>query len=222
MIREHLDDECARRVETECPSGAFEAASKSLDMGKCVFCGECRFMSEGAIDFTNDHRMASNMREKLIITSGSPAFMPFDHDRVRKDIAKLYGRALRLRQVSAGGDNSCEMELNASMNVNFDFGRYGVEFTASPRHADGIVLTGPVTRNMSEALEICYEAIATPKLIIAVGSDAISGGLFAQSPALDRTFMETHTPDLYVPGNPAHPLTFIDGVRKLLGHKLKR
>jgi Ni,Fe-hydrogenase III small subunit len=109
------------------------------------------------------------------------------------------------------------MELNATGNVNFDFGRYGVEFVASPRHADGIAITGPVAANMSEALNICYDAVPEPKIIILIGTDAISGGIFIDSPALNRKFMDEHHIDLYVPGNPAHPLTFINGVMDLMG-----
>jgi Ni,Fe-hydrogenase III small subunit len=109
------------------------------------------------------------------------------------------------------------MELAATGNVNFDFGRYGIEFVASPRHADGIVITGPVTENMARALEICYDAVPSPKIIILAGTDAISGGIFEGSPALNRSFISDHHIDLYVPGNPAHPLTFINGVMDLLG-----
>jgi Ni,Fe-hydrogenase III small subunit len=101
--------------------------------------------------------------------------------------------------------------------VNFDMGRYGIEFVASPRHADGIVITGPLSRNMAEALEITYNAIPSPKIIILAGTDAISGGIFEGSPALDRSFIEQNHIDLYVPGNPVHPLTFINGVLDLIG-----
>jgi Ni,Fe-hydrogenase III small subunit len=94
--------------------------------------------------------------------------------------------------------------------------RFGVEFTSSPRHADGIVLTGPLTVNMMRAVEITLEAVPEPKIIIAAGTDAISGGLFADSPAVDRGFFERHPVDLYVPGNPVHPMTFITGLQQLL------
>jgi Ni,Fe-hydrogenase III small subunit len=136
---------------------------------------------------------------------------------VRKDIRRLFGSSLKLRQVSAAGDNSTELELNASGNVNFDMGRYGIEFVASPRHADGIVITGPVSRNMAEPLQITYDATPSPKIIILAGTDAISGGIFEGSPAIDRKFIENNHIDLYVPGNPVHPLTFINGVLDLLG-----
>lgn len=106
--------------------------------------------------------------------------------------------------------------MNAAGNVNFDMGRYGIEFVASPRHADGIVITGPISVNMAEALQICYDATPAPKIIILVGTDAISGGLFEKSPLIDRSFLDRYSVDLYVPGNPAHPLTFINGVMDLI------
>jgi Ni,Fe-hydrogenase III small subunit len=109
------------------------------------------------------------------------------------------------------------MELNACGNVNFDMGRYGIEFVASPRHADGIVITGPISKNMAEPLQITYDAIPSPKIIILAGTDAISGGIFEGSPAIDRKFIEQNQIDLYIPGNPVHPLTFINGVIDLLG-----
>jgi Ni,Fe-hydrogenase III small subunit len=122
---------------------------------------------------------------------------------------------LKLRQVSAAGDNSCELELNACGNVNFDMGRFGIEFVASPRHADGIVITGPISINMARPLELTYEAVPDPKIIVLAGTDAISGGIFEGSSALDRSFLDKHGIDLYVPGNPIHPLTFINGILEL-------
>ena len=109
------------------------------------------------------------------------------------------------------------MELNAAGNVNFDMGRYGIEFVASPRHANGIVITGPVSQNMTKALQTCFEAIPEPKLIILAGTDAISGGLFRSGKAINRGFLNNFQVDLYVPGNPVHPLTFIHGVLNLTG-----
>jgi Ni,Fe-hydrogenase III small subunit len=98
-------------------------------------------------------------------------------------------------------------------------GRYGIEFVASPRHADGIVITGPITQNMAEPLQICFDAVPDPKLVILAGTDAISGGIFAGSKALDRKFLDNHFIDLYVPGNPVHPLTFINGLLQLIRAK---
>jgi Ni,Fe-hydrogenase III small subunit len=204
-------------VSSVCPVMAIDGKSGSIDTGRCVFCKECSFLLPGKIRFTNDYRLASNMREALIVKPGSEFPVRLDENRVRKEIRTLFKSSLKLRQISAGGDNACEMELGATGNVNFDLGRYGIEFVASPRHADGIVITGPVSKNMAEPLQIAYDATPSPKIIILAGTDAISGGIFEGSSALDRKFIEQNHIDLYVPGNPIHPLTFINGVMDLLG-----
>lgn len=200
-----------------CPTGAIDRTSGAIDLGRCAFCNECALAMPEVYRFTNDYRIATSRRKDLIIGPGQAGPLKVDESAVRRDVRRLFGKSLKLRQVSAGGDNSCEMELGAAGNVNFDMGRFGIEFVASPRHADGIVITGPVSENMARALEICHDATPSPKVIILVGTDAISGGLFAGSPAVNRTFIENHHIDLYVPGNPAHPLTFINGVLDLVG-----
>ena len=217
VISSSIKPEEIRKVSALCPTGAIDRESGSIDIGRCAFCKECSFLLPDKITFTNDYRIAVNKREELIIKPGSEGPVRLDAETIRKEIRKTFRGSLKLRQVSAGGDNSSEMELAATGNVNFDFGRYGVEFTASPRHADGIVITGPVSENMSKALQICYDAVPEPKIIILAGTDAISGGIFEGSPALDRQFIDNHHIDLYVPGNPVHPLTFINGVMDLLG-----
>lgn len=200
-----------------CPTNAILPNPIRIDLGKCTFCGECSRLFPGKIKFTTDYKLSTNERSRLIISEGITEQVSLNPDLTRKEIHKLFRGSLKLRQVSAGGDSSCEMELNACGNVNFDMGRYGIEFVASPRHADGIVITGPVSKNMAEPLQITYDAIPTPKIIILVGTDAISGGIFEGSPAIDRKFIEKNHIDLYVPGNPVHPLTFINGVIDLLG-----
>lgn len=209
------DVEAAAKI---CPTGAISTAPFSLDLGRCLFCGECALRAPKNIRFTNDYKIGSTSREKLVIKPGDEQ-VEFCHENVRSQIPKLFGRALKLRQVSAGGDASVEMELNATGNVNFDFGRYGVEFVASPRHADGVVITGPISQNMAEALDICYNSIPDPKIVIVCGSEAISGGLFSQSRAVERKFLEQYKVDLWLPGTPTHPMTFIDGVMNLLNLK---
>ena len=201
-----------------CPTGAigYRASTLSLDLGKCLFCRACAIAFPDKITFTNDYRTAVNRRENLVITSGTDRTLTIDPAMIRKEIRTLFRGALKLRQVSAGGDNSAEMELNAAGNVNFDMGRFGIEFVASPRHADGIVITGPVTRNMSEALYQTYEAVPSPKLIILAGTDAISGGIYATGRELDRSFLSEFPADLFIPGHPPHPLTFIFGVVHLV------
>ena len=200
-----------------CPSKAIGAAPLSIDLGKCVFCRECEFAFPTAIQFTNDFRIAANRREDLIVRAGEDRPIRLDESAIRPEIRKTLRNSLKLRQVSAAGENSGEMELNAAGNVNFDMGRFGIEFVASPRHADGVVITGPISANMAQALQVCFDATPDPKVVVLVGSDAISGGLFADSPALDRSFVEANHIDLYVPGNPAHPLTFINGLMDMLG-----
>ena len=199
-----------------CPTNAISINPLSIDLGKCAFCGECAFAFPDKISFTTDYLLATNDRNRLIIKSGQELPIKLDPVLVRKEIHKYFGSSLKLRQVSVGGDNSCELELNACGNVNFDMGRFGIEFVASPRHADGLVITGPITTNMASPLQVCYDAIPDPKIIILAGTDAISGGIFEGSPALDRSFISKYKIDLYVPGNPIHPLTFINGVLDLI------
>lgn len=217
VISDNITENEIKAVSDMCPVSAINRLTGVIDLGKCAFCNECALLLPEKIRFTNDYRIASNKREGLMIRPGQTGPLRIDDTVVRKDVRRLFKKGLKLREVSAGGDNSCEMELAAAGNVNFDIGRYGIEFVASPRHADGIVITGPVTGNMARALEICYDAVPSPKIIILTGTDAISGGIFEGSPALNRSFIKDHHIDLYVPGNPAHPLTFINGVMDLLG-----
>ena len=203
-----------------CPTNAITNQPIQIDLGKCTFCGECAMRFPEKISFTKEYKIASNERERLIVKEGEDKTIEVNPDTVRKEIHRVFCKSLKLRQVSAGGDNSCEMELNASNNVQFDISRYGIDFVASPRHADGIVITGPITKNMAEAVQICYDAIPEPKIIVLVGTDAISGGLFADSSAIDRSFLNKYHVDLYIPGNPAHPLSIVNGLLDLT-RKLK-
>lgn len=203
-----------------CPVGAISTNPVCIDLGKCTFCGECAIRFPEKIKFTTDYKISANERESLIVKEGDENPISINPLKVRTEIHSLFSRSLKLRQVSAGGDNSCEWELGASNNVQFDMGRFGIEFVASPRHADGIVITGPVTENMAGPLQICYDATPDPKIIVLVGTDAISGGIFAGTPAIDRSFLDKYSIDLYIPGNPAHPITIINGLLDLT-RKLK-
>jgi len=198
-----------------CPVDAISAGPVSIDLGKCTFCGECARVFPEKISFTQDYKISTNIRERLVVQEGDDHPIEVNPEKVREEIHRILGRSLKLRQVSAAGDNSCEWELNAANNVQFDMSRFGIDFVASPRHADGIVITGPISRNMAEPLQICYDATPDPKMVVLVGTDVISGGIFAGSPALDRSFLDKYPIDLYIPGNPAHPLTIINGLLDL-------
>jgi len=198
-----------------CPTQAITLAPLQIDLGRCVLCGECAPVCPSRkLSFTNDFRLACTTREGLLLSSTKPAPDPV---QVSAALHKRFGRSLKLRSVSAGGCNACELEVNALSNVNFDLGRYGIDIVASPRHADGLVLTGPITRNMTAALQLCWDAMPEPKLVIAVGACAISGGLFADSDSIDREFLDRFKPSLYLPGCPTHPLTIVCGILDLLG-----
>lgn len=198
-----------------CPTGAIALDPFRLDLGLCIFCGECGDVCpQQKITFTNDYKMAATNPADLIRSDGSGAMTPVTASATFK---KLFGRSLKLRQVSAGGCNGCELELNASANVNFDMGRWGIDWVASPRHADGLVLTGPISANMATALRLAWDGMPAPKLVIAVGSCAITGAPYQDSPVIDRSFLGEFTPQLYIPGCPPHPLTFVNGLLDLLG-----
>jgi Ni,Fe-hydrogenase III small subunit len=207
------------KLKELCPLDAISIHPVAIDLGKCSFCGECAIQFPDKIKFTTDYKIASNERHRLIIKEGDDHPIEVNPATVRKEIHRIFGKSLKLRQISAGGDNSSEWELNASNNVQFDMGRFGIEFVASPRHADGIVITGPITKNMAEAVQLCYDAVPEPKIIVLVGTDAISGGIFENTPAIDRSFINTHKIDLFIPGNPAHPLTIINGLLDLTRKK---
>jgi len=210
---ESVDEEALAAV---CPSRAISTEPVSIDLGRCLFCGECERCFPAKVRFTGDTHLATNVRERLIIREGEDKPIEVDRDAIRPELRKIFRNSLKLRQVSAGGDGSCEAELNAVGNVQFDLGRYGIEFVASPRHADGVLVTGPISANMAKALDLTWQACPAPRILILDGTDAISGGMFADSPAIDRSFLRNHHVDLYIPGNPAHPLTVINGVLDLV------
>ncbi len=199
-----------------CPTGAI--GEDGLDLGRCVFCGECQRKFPDTFVFTNSVKMGASDRKTLVLTgSQSPEEYAEKSIASSTDIRKLYGRSFKLRSVSAGGCGACELELNASTNVNFDINRYGIDIVASPRHADALVITGPITKNMAHALEETWNAIPAPKILILAGACAISGGLFSDSNTLNRSFLDKFESILYLPGCPVHPLTIVHGITSLLG-----
>ena len=197
-----------------CPLKAISTNPNSIDLGKCTLCGACKC---DKIQFSNNYKLASTSRKKLIITENT-SYEDFRKNAVKinKEIKRIFSKSLKLRQVSAGGCNGCEMELNACSNSNFDMSRFGIDFVASPRHADGIVITGPITENMKDALEDCYISTPNPKIVILVGACAISGGIFENSTTINREFLKKHQIDIYIPGCPVHPLTFINAILDFL------
>jgi Ni,Fe-hydrogenase III small subunit len=157
--------------------------------------------------------MSGRTREALVVRDREAVLA----EALDRKIRGLFGRSLKLRQVSAGGCNGCEVEVNALSNVVFDLGRFGIQFVASPRHADGLLITGPVTRNMKLALEKTYAAVPAPKLVIAAGACAIAGGPFIGMSSVHDGARSTVPVDLFIPGCPPHPLTLLDALLRLLG-----
>ncbi len=186
----------------------------SLDIGACLFAPEeataCR---HGAVTFTADPRLSARERSGLVSEAGELPAVEALGQRIRT----LFGRSLRLRSVAAGSCNGCESELVALGNVVFDMARFGIQFVASPRHADGLVITGAVSRNMRDAVYRTYDAIPEPKLVIAVGACAINGGPFRDSPEVGNGVPADLPVDLWIAGCPPHPLTVLDGLLRLLG-----
>lgn len=208
--------QCQKCVDA-CPTGAAQCTGTGpvIDLGLCVFCGACEHAcTHGAIRFGAEYRLAARDRQDLVLGVGSAPGLVRALDR---QMQRLFGRSLRLRQVSAGGCNACEADLNVLSTVVFDLGRFGIQFVASPRHADGIVVTGPVTMNMKLALEKTYAAVPEPKLVIAVGACAISGGLFRGHPEVCNGVTDLLPVDLFIPGCPPHPITILHGLLGLLG-----
>ncbi len=184
----------------------------TIDLGACLFSPEEGDVSATGVSFTHDYRLSSRTRAGLI-SSGEAEPVAALHEQMRA----LLGRSLRLRSVAAGSCNGCESELIAGSNVVFDMARFGVQFVASPRHADGIVITGTVNVNMLGALERTLAAVPDPKIVVAVGACAASGGPFRGS-AVAGTGVPSSIPvDLWIAGCPPHPLTILDGLLRLLG-----
>ena len=199
-----------------CPTGAIKKENNALsvDLGRCLFCTQCEeCCSCGAIKFSGEYRLAARTKRDLILNGQEMKLAQVLDKRMKS----LFGRSLKLRQVSAGGCNACETDTNVLTTVVYDLGRFGIQFVASPRHADGLLITGPVTENMKLALEKTYDAVPDPKITIAVGACAISGGPYVDLPQVNNGADKIVPVDLYIPGCPPHPLTILDGLLRLLG-----
>jgi Ni,Fe-hydrogenase III small subunit/Pyruvate/2-oxoacid:ferredoxin oxidoreductase delta subunit len=212
---ERCPDGCRACIEA-CPTDALRAddGALALDLGRCLFCSDCAAACpQDAISYTSEYRLATRRRDDLVTRDG---WIERAHALDRKMLS-LFGRSLKLRQVSAGGCNACEADVNVLGTVVFDLGRFGIQFVASPRHADGLLVTGAIPENMRLALRKTYDAVPEPKLVIAVGACAISGGPYAGHPEVHDGVDSTVPVDLYVPGCPPHPFTILDGLLRLLG-----
>lgn len=198
---------------TICPTNALSTQNgNTLDVGRCIFCGACA----GPVSFSRDYAMARFSRQDLLIGSENTLSTPADPDRLAL-IRSLFGKSLKLREISAGGCNACEADCNVLSTLAWDISRFGLAFVASPRHADGLLVTGPVTENMKLAVEKTYNAIPSPKVVIAVGSCAVSGGIYKKEEEGAGVLESMFPVDMYIPGCPPHPLVILEGLLRLMG-----
>lgn len=206
-----------------CPTGAISASNQQLklDMGLCTFCGECAgACSHNAISFTREYRLATTSRAALIITPTNDApnaVGPLILEPVAGEMRAYFKRSLKIREVSAAGCNACEADCNVLSTIVFDLPRFGIDYVASPRHADAMLVTGPVPQNMLLAMQKCYAVMPPPKVVVAVGACAVSGGLFKDLSGRGKGVSPHLNVDLFIPGCPPHPYTILDGLLRFTG-----
>jgi Ni,Fe-hydrogenase III small subunit/NAD-dependent dihydropyrimidine dehydrogenase PreA subunit len=204
----------------------------SLNYGDCIFCGECEVACPGTIHLTKEFQLAVPDKSSLIsqanyklnqdgnleladVTTEAVFYKESVEEtgvKLEKKIRGLFGRSLHIREVDAGSCNGCEIEITALNNPIYDIERFGIHFVASPRHADMLLVTGPVTRNMEIALRQTYEATPNPKLVVAVGTCAIGGGIFGESYASCGGVDKIVPVDAYIPGCPPRPEAILQGI----------
>jgi Ni,Fe-hydrogenase III small subunit len=211
-----------------CPSGAISGgvgqARWAIDLGRCLFCGRCAECAPGAIDLGREVELATRAREPLIVElerdgDGRAVALPPPPRGadVAERIRRTLGRSLHLRHLDSGSCNACDWELTALLNPVYDIRRLGVDFVASPRHADGVIVTGPVTRNLEAAVRRTYEAVPEPRVVIAVGACATSGGIAGRSYASAGGIAEVLPVDVFIPGCPPKPEAIIFGILLAVG-----
>lgn len=198
------------KMKAVCPVAdalGFSEGKASLDMGRCIFCGRCAEVCP-KVRFTKEYRLGVFRREDLVVRAGEGEYEP--PKQTNPDALALKG-SLHLREVSAGGCAACELDANVLGTPAWDMARFGIRFAASPRHADAIYLTGPISENMQLALDKTYAAAPDPKFLIAAGACAISGGLYSRG----RHPVE---PAMYIPGCPPHPATTLEALLRFTGN----
>ena len=233
-----------------CPTGAISLSDKgdsrkvTVDYGLCVFCGLCaEASSEQAVRITQEFELATSDRRNLVLTAEYTLNADRTHRGLRKvdrqlvsaetdveslgkkareTIQKILGRSLAIREVDAGSCNGCELEIVALNNPVHDIERFGIQFVASPRHADMLLVTGPVTRNMELALLKTHRAMAEPKVVVAVGACGISGGIFGENYASLGSVDKVLPVDVYIPGCPPRPQALLHGILLAVGRLAER
>ena len=215
-----------------CPSGAITATEDAkgrrytIDLARCIFCGRCEESPpDGAIEIGRGFELAAHKREDLLlqVTCGAesriaaPAATAGLPERVASRIRRTLRRSLHLRHLDSGSCNACDWELTALLNPSYDVRRLGIDFVASPRHADGVIVTGPVTRNLELAVMRTYAAVPAPRIVIAVGACASSGGIVGQSYASAGGVGEVLPVDVFIPGCPPRPEAILFGIMVAVG-----
>jgi Ni,Fe-hydrogenase III small subunit/formate hydrogenlyase subunit 6/NADH:ubiquinone oxidoreductase subunit I len=229
---------CPSRAIEVLPAGAGRPRTFRLDLGRCIFCGRCaEAAAEGAVRMTRDFELAARRREDLVIevvespagpaepgpaatAAGAPSAAEARGalgERLRGTIERVLGRSLHLRHLDAGSCNACDWELAALLNPTYDVQRLGIDFVASPRHADGVVVTGPVTRNLEVAVRRTFDAVPEPRLVIAVGACASSGGIVGEGYASAGGVGAVLPVDVHIPGCPPRPEAIIFGLLLAMG-----
>lgn len=205
-------------LEDICPTRALSKKdndSMALDNGKCIMCGHCAEAAPELIKIENKSANPARTKNQLVEYSTKETFEK-SYEQMGKElqekIKKLFGRSLAIREVDAGSCNGCEIEITALNNPIYDIERFGIHFVSSPRHADVLLVTGPASRNMETALLRTYEATPSPKIVIAVGACACSGGIFGDTYATTGGIDKIVPVDVYIPGCPPRPEALIRGL----------
>jgi Ni,Fe-hydrogenase III small subunit len=216
-----------------CPSGAISGGAGQprydIDLARCLFCGRCAESSGGAIELGRQIELAARRRERLLVqvepdAQGRAVELPPPPPgpEVEERIRRTLGRSLHLRHLDSGSCNACDWELTALLNPVYDVRRLGIDFVASPRHADGVIVTGPVTRNLETAVRRTYEAVPEPRVVIAVGACASSGGIAGRGYASAGGVAEVLPVDVFIPGCPPRPEAIIFGILLAVGRVSER